>query len=135
MTDQLILPMLVHVSIVALLYALLTVVRAPKVWNIGANSDGSNPFAKLEPKISANLTNQFEWPVLFYAVSIILISRPELYQPIYLWFAWLFICGRIIHSVIQIFTSNIRLRGAIFTINFIAVICMWFILGVSVFTK
>jgi hypothetical protein len=135
MTDQLILPMLVHVSIVALLYALLTVVRAPKVWDIGANSDGSNPFAKLEPKISANLTNQFEWPVLFYAVSIILISRPELYQPIYLWFAWLFIFGRIIHSVIQIFTSNIRLRGAIFTINFIAVICMWFILGVSVFTK
>lgn len=135
MTDQLILPMLVHVSIVALLYALLTVVRAPKVWNIGANSDGSNPFAKLEPKISANLTNQFEWPVLFYAVSIILISRPELYQPIYLWFAWLFIFGRIIHSVIQIFTSNIRLRGAIFTINFIAVICMWFILVVSVFTK
>ena len=135
MTDQLILPMLVHVSIVALLYTLLTVVRAPKVWNIGANSDGSNPFAKLEPKISANLTNQFEWPVLFYAVSIILISRPELYQPIYLWFAWLFIFGRIIHSVIQIFTSNIRLRGAIFTINFIAVICMWVILGVGVFTK
>ncbi len=127
--------MLVHVSIVALLYALLTVVRAPKVWNIGANSDGSNPFAKLEPKISANLTNQFEWPVLFYAVSIILISRPELYKPIYLWFAWLFIFGRIIHSLIQIFTSNIRLRGAIFTINFIAVICMWFILGTSVFTK
>lgn len=135
MTDQLILPMLVHVSIVALLYALLTVVRAPKVWNIGANSDGSNPFAKLEPKISANLTNQFEWPVLFYAVSIILISRPELYEPVYLWFAWLFIFGRIIHSLIQIFTSNIRLRGAIFTINFIAVICMWFILGVGVFTK
>lgn len=135
MTDQLIFPMLVHVSIVALLYVLLTVVRAPKVWNIGANSDGSNPFAKLEPKISANLTNQFEWPVLFYAVSIILISRPELYQPLYLWFAWLFIFGRIIHSLIQIFTSNIRLRGAIFTINFIAVICMWVILGVGVFTK
>jgi hypothetical protein len=135
MADQLFLPMLVHVSIVALLYVLLTVVRAPKVWNIGANADGSNPFAKLEPKVSANLTNQFEWPVLFYAVCIIVISRPELYQPIYLWFSWLFIFGRIIHSAIQIFTSNIRLRGAIFTINFIAVICMWFMLGVNVFTK
>ncbi len=135
MADQLFLPMLVHVSIAALLYVLLTVMRAPKVWNIGANVDGSNPFAKLEPKVSANLTNQFEWPVLFYAVCIIVISRPELYQPIYLWFSWLFIFGRIIHSAIQIFTSNIRLRGAIFTINFIAVICMWFILGLNVFTK
>lgn len=135
MTDQLILPMLAHVSLVALLYALLTAVRAPKIWNIGANSDGSNPFAKLEPKVSANLTNQFEWPVLYYAISIILIARPELYQTLYLWFSWLFIFGRIIHSLIQIFTSNIRLRGAIFTINFTAVICMWLILGVSVFAK
>ena len=132
MTNQLIFPMLAHVSIVALLYALLTVVRAPKVWNVGANSDGSNPFAKLELKVSANLTNQFEWPVLFYAVCIILIARPELYQPIYLGFAWLFILGRILHSVIQVFTSNIRLRGAIFTINFIAVISMWFTLALSV---
>jgi len=135
MADQLFLPMLVHVSMVALLYILLTVVRAPKVWNIGANADGSNPFAKLEPKVSANLTNQFEWPILFYAVCIILISRPELYQPLYLWFSWLFIFGRVIHSAIQIFTSNVRLRGAIFTINFIAVICMWFILGLNAFTK
>ena len=135
MADQLFLPMLVHVSIVALLYVLLTVVRAPKVWNIGANADGSNPFAKLEPKVSANLTNQFEWPILFYSVCIIVISRPELYQPIYLWLSWLFVLGRIIHSAIQIFTSNIRLRGAIFTINFIAVICMWFTLGVNIFTE
>lgn len=132
MNEQLFFPMLVHVSFVAFLYALLTVVRAPKVWNVGANPDGTNPFAKFEPRISANLTNQFEWPVLFYAVCIILISRPELYQPIYLWFSWLFIFGRLVHSVIQIFTSNVRLRGAIFTINFIAVICMWFVLGASV---
>lgn len=132
MNEQLFFPMLVHVSFVAFLYALLTVVRAPKVWNVGANLDGTNPFAKFEPRISANLTNQFEWPVLFYAVCIILISRPELYQPIYLWFSWLFIFGRLVHSAIQIFTSNVRLRGAIFTINFIAVICMWFVLGASV---
>lgn len=135
MAEQLLLPMLVHVSMVALLYALLTVVRAPKVWNLWANADGSNPFAKFEPKVSANLTNQFEWPVLFYVVCIIVIARPELYQPNYLWLSWLFIFGRIIHSATQIFTANIRLRGAIFTINFTAVIGMWFILGSHVFIK
>jgi len=132
MSDLLFAPMLTHIGLVALLYVLLTVMRAPKIWGVGANPDGTNPFAKLEPRVSANLSNQFEWPVLFYAICIMLISRPELYQPIYLWCAWVFVFGRLIHSAIQIFTANIRLRGAIFTINFLAVMCMWFVLGMHI---
>lgn len=131
MSDSLILPMLFHILWVAMLYVLLTVMRAPKIWGIGARADGGNPFATLEPRTSANLSNQFEWPVLFYAICTLLIARPELYQPIYLLFAWLFLFGRIIHSVVQIFTANIRLRGIIFTINFVAVMCMWVVLGLS----
>ncbi|WP_373568232.1 MAPEG family protein [Marinimicrobium sp. ABcell2] len=103
-----------------------------KVWGVGANADGSNPYALIEQRVSANLSNQFEWPVLFYAASIILIARPELYQPIHVWFAWLFVFGRVIHSAVQICTTNVRLRGAIFTINFVAVICIWGVLGLSV---
>ncbi|MDO8343393.1 MAG: MAPEG family protein [Cellvibrio sp.] len=131
MSDLLILPMLFHILWVAMLYVLLTVMRAPKIWGIGARADGTNPFATLEPRVSANLSNQFEWPVLFYAICTLLIARPELYQSSHLWFAWLFVFGRIIHSVVQIFTTNIRLRGLIFTINFVAVMCMWFVLGLS----
>lgn len=134
MTDLLIPPMLFHILWVAMLYVLLTITRAPKIWGIGARPDGTNPFATLEPRVSANLSNQFEWPVLFYAICTLLIARPDLYQPIYVWFAWLFVVGRIIHSIVQIFTNNIRLRGLIFTINFVAVMCMWIVLGLSVLT-
>jgi hypothetical protein len=129
MSDLLIPPMLFHILWVAVLYVLLTVMRAPKIWGIGARPDGTNPFAALEPRVSANLSNQFEWPVLFYAICILLIARPEFYKPIDLCLAWLFVVGRIAHSVVQIFTANIRLRGLIFTINFVAVIGMWFVLG------
>ncbi|GAB2880937.1 hypothetical protein GCM10027180_08890 [Microbulbifer echini] len=115
-----------------MLYVLLTVLRAPKVWGIGANLEGNNPLAKFEPRVSANLTNQFEWPVLFYSICTLLIARPELYKSIYLWLAWLFIIGRILHSGVQIFTANIRFRGLIFTINFIAVLFMWFFLGLDI---
>lgn len=132
MSNLLFLPVLFQISWVAMLYVLLTVFRAPKIWGIGANSDGTNPFAKFEPRVSANLTNQFEWPVLFYAICILLIALPELYQPIYLLLAWLFIIGRVLHSGVQIFTTNVRLRGLIFTINFLAVLSMWFVLGLSV---
>lgn len=132
MSELLFGPMLVHIVLVAILYVLLTIMRAPKIWGIGANPDGTNPFATLEPRVSANLSNQFEWPVLFYAICVILIARPEFYQPVYLWCAWVFVFGRLIHSAIQIFTANIRLRGAIFTINFLAVTCMWLVLGLSI---
>ncbi|WP_062059939.1 MAPEG family protein [Cellvibrio sp. OA-2007] len=133
MSDVLIAAMLFHILWVAMLYVLLTVMRAPKIWGIGAKADGTNPFAKIEPRASANLSNQFEWPVLFYAICTLLIARPDFYQPIYLWFAWLFVVGRIIHSIVQIFTTNIRLRGLIFTINFVAVMCMWLVLALDFF--
>jgi hypothetical protein len=42
--------------------------------------------------------------------------------------AWVFILGRVIHSGVQILTDNVRLRGLVFTINFLAVLAMWCLL-------
>jgi hypothetical protein len=75
--------------------------------------------------ISANLSNQFEWPMLFYVACLAFPLRHEYPGP-QLWLAWAFVAGRIAHSGVQVFTSNIRLRGMVFTINFIAVLGMWF---------
>ena len=52
--------MAAHVGLAALLYALLTAVRAPAIWGVGRKPDGSNPWANIERRISANLSNQFE---------------------------------------------------------------------------
>jgi hypothetical protein len=124
MLQQLVLPMLVHVLLVALLYALLTIARAPAIWSIGRRSDGSNPFAAFEPRISANLSNQFEWPLLFY-VACILLQLLGATGDLALALAWLFVAGRLVHTCVQICTTNVRLRGAVFTVNFIAVLGMW----------
>ena len=67
MSHPLIVPMAAHVALAAFLYVLLTVVRAPAIWGMGRAPDGSNPFARIEPRISANLSNQFEWPLFFHA--------------------------------------------------------------------
>lgn len=125
MTDPLLLPMFAHIALTAFLYFALTVVRAPKVWGIGAHADEINSLAGLESKISANLSNQFEWPLFFYAICVLLISSDFTYHPAYLWLAWIFVGGRLIHSCVQVFSSNIRLRGIVFTINFLAVLGMW----------
>jgi hypothetical protein len=124
MSQPLILAMVAHVALAALLYVLLTVARAPAVWGIGRGRDGSNPFAGIEPRISANLSNQFEWPVLFYAACIILLLRGEP-DRVAVGLAWAFVGGRILHSVVQIGTRNVRLRGIVFTLNFLAVLGLW----------
>jgi|SRR5690606_23118745 len=117
--------MTAHIALTSFLYVLLTVARAPKVWGIGKSSDGSNPWAAMEPRISANLSNQFEWPVIFYAACLLLMqSQPVMAGAI--WLAWLFVLGRVLHSCVQILTTNVRLRGLVFTINFLATLGLWF---------
>ena len=120
----LVVPMAAHVALAALLYAALTVARAPKIWGIGQRADGSNPFAAIEPRISANLSNQFEWPLLFYVACVLLVQRDAQGDAAIL-LAWLFVAGRLVHACVQVFTANVRLRGLVFMINFLAVLGLW----------
>jgi hypothetical protein len=122
--QSLILPMAAHVALASLLYVLLTVVRASKIWGIGQRADGSNPWAAVEPRISANLSNQFEWPLLFHVAGLLLLQS-GFDSAIALALAWVFIAGRLIHSGVQILTTNIRLRGLVFMINFLATLGLW----------
>ena len=124
MGHPLTLPMAAHVALAAFLYVLLTAARTPKVWGIGKRSDGSNPWAVIEPRISSNLSNQFEWPLFFYAACLLLIqgNSASVFAPV---LAWVFVAGRLAHSSVQILTNNVRLRGLVFTINFLATLGLW----------
>ena len=123
--SSLIFPLFTHVLLCTVLYAFLTVARAPAVWGVGQRKDGSNPFSNIQPKISANLSNQFEWPLFFYIAIVLLIATGESIDSVQIYLAWVFVVGRVLHSIVQIFTDNIRLRGMVFTINFAAVLAMW----------
>jgi hypothetical protein len=122
----LILPMAAHVVLAASLYAALTFARAPKVWGIGRSADGSNPWACIETRISANLSNQFEWPLFFHVGCLLLMQQAT--TALALALAWAFVAGRLLHTVVQVFSSNVRLRGLVFTLNFLAVLGLWAVL-------
>ena len=126
--------MAAHIGLTAILYTLLTIARAPSVWGVGRAPDGSNPWASVERRLSANLSNQFEWPLFFYAACLLLLQQPSPGQ-LELSLAWLFVVGRVMHSCIQVITTNVRLRGVVFTINFFAVLAMWAILLVQASTQ
>lgn len=121
--------MAAHVALTAFLYGLLTAARAPAVWGIGRRPDGSNPWAAMEPRISANLSNQFEWPLFFHAACLILLQlQPD---PAAVVLAWIFVVGRVVHSAVQILTPDVRLRGVVFMINFVAVLGLWMLVVVA----
>ncbi|MBU6247259.1 MAG: MAPEG family protein [Xanthomonadaceae bacterium] len=123
MSHGLLVPMAAHVLLSAVLYVLLTIARAPAVWGIGRRPDGSNPLAAIEPRIGANLSNQFEWPLFFHVACLLLLQLPPTREAPLL--AWIFIVGRLLHSAVQILVPDLRLRGAVFTINFLAVLGLW----------
>lgn len=123
MHSPLIAPMAAHVALAAFLYVLLTVARAPAVWGIGRRADGGNPWAGVEPRIGANLSNQFEWPLFFHVACLLLLQAQA--GPMAVALAWTFVVGRVLHSAVQILTGNVRLRGAVFTLNFLAVLGLW----------
>lgn len=124
MPDALLYPMAAHVGLTVILYVLLTAARAPTVWGVGRAADGSNPWAALEQRVSANLSNQFEWPLFFHVACLLLLQRAAT-DGVAVGLAWAFVTGRMLHSLVQILTTNLRMRGLVFTINFAATLGLW----------
>src|SRR5687768_2578279 len=116
--------MAAHVALAAFLYVLLTIMRAPSIWGIGRLADGSNPWARFDPCVTANLSIHFECPLFFHAACLLLMHLQAI-GPAAIVLAWIFVGGRIVHSVVQVGTTNVRLRGLVFTINFLAVLGLW----------
>jgi hypothetical protein len=119
-------PMLAHIGWVCLLYVWLTIARARAVRG-GEITTSCFVLGREEPldvaRITRNLANQFEWPVVFYAVVVLLVALGRV-TTIDLIAAWLFVAGRIIHTLVQTLTDNVPLRGQVFMINFVAVLVL-----------
>jgi hypothetical protein len=119
-------PMLAHIAWVVLLYAWLTVARWQAVRR-GEVDYASFEFNREEPpavaRIRLNLANQFELPVIFYALVVLLMAlgKVTLFDVVA---AWVFVAGRVIHSLVQTLTDNVPLRGNVFMINFLAVMAL-----------
>ena len=68
--------------------------------------------------------NQFELPVLFYAVCLALyVTNGVSY--VALVFAWLFVAARIVHAVIHVTMNRVRYRSPAFLAGVIMLGLMW----------
>ncbi len=119
-------PMLAHIGWVVLLYAWLTVARQRAVRS-GAIEYSGFVLGREEPlevaRITRNLANQFEWPVIFYGLVVLLVALGKV-TLVDVIAAWVFVLGRVIHTLVQTLTDNVPLRGQVFMINFLAVLVL-----------
>jgi hypothetical protein len=115
-------PLLAQVAWTLWLYLPLTVLRVRAV-RLGQARLSTWEFSRDEPpevaRLTRNLANQFELPVIFY-VCTALLAALDAVTAISVCAAWVFVCGRIIHTAVQALTGDVTLRGRVFMISFLA---------------
>lgn len=126
-TDATLWPMLAHSALVFFLYWLLSRKRFEAV-RAGSAEPGHFRESREEPPesraVHSNLRNQFELPVLFYALSLVLyVSTADNGGTVAL--AWIFVLSRYAHTYVHLTSNRLRYRRPIFMVGFFAVVAMW----------
>jgi len=125
--SAIVIPAAAHLGLVVLLYLWLS---AERLVNAGR---GSTPLDRLvtpggdqgrTARIAANLSNQFEAPVLFHLL-VLTVWMTASVSPAYVVLAWIFVAGRLLHTGVQTLSANVLARGLVFSINFMALCAMW----------
>ncbi len=132
MASQLIfVPILAHVTLVMLLYLLLLKrkLRAVKTTEVDLKATALNCKAWPDDsvlKCSNNLDNQFQAPVLFYTVCMILYGTGGVNQ-VTLILAWAFVFSRYLHCYIHVGRNYVPHRMRVFAFGIAT------LLGLTVF--
>ena len=127
--DIILLPVFGHLALIFFLFVMVSIKRMSAVAQGNLQTDDL-AYKSNEPEASRrwvnNLNNQFEVPILFY-VLIALLYDTDSVNMSYVVLAFVFLAGRILHTVVQVSGDNVGLRGKVFVINFLAVACMWLV--------
>jgi len=130
------LPLLVQV---ALTFAIGFWMAAGRVAAIRTRKVRARDIALREPNWPIQLlqlqnafANQLELPVLFYALTILVLVTRTAAD---LWFvvpAWIFIALRLAHAYVHVTSNIVRLRGLIFITGAVVLCAMWIIFAVRI---
>jgi len=70
--------------------------------------------------------NQFELPVLFYVLTILLIITHHA-DLLFVLLAWIFVLMRVLQAVVHVTNNNVRMRGAYYGVGALILFIMWII--------
>ena len=123
-------PVFAQVLLTLVVYVLMTTARARAIAAAGGQAGkgdiamGRFAWPEDAAKRANNQRNQFELPVLFYAVTAFALILNGA-DTIMLALAWAFVASRMLHAAIHIGPNKTRWRGPAFALGFLIVTAMW----------
>ena len=119
-------PVLAQVLLTLIMYVLLALRKAKVVKAGNFNRQAAALDNKAWPpdvvKVSNNIANQFESPVLFYVICLVLYSLNGV-SVMVLALAWVFVLSRYVHAYVNVNTNYVPARFSVFLVS-VAVLVM-----------
>ena len=120
-------PMILQAALIYAVYVLMSyhrkaAIRAGSVRTSDFRENRNEPPESLF--VRNNLANQFELPVLFFAVCMALYVTNGA-NALTVALAWIFVISRYGHAAIHVTTNRVRHRRPLFIVGFLALFVMW----------
>ncbi|BCG89012.1 MULTISPECIES: MAPEG family protein [unclassified Mesorhizobium] len=120
-------PVLAHVLLIYIVYGVLGRRRYGAVKS-GEAKVGQYKVRSTEPAssvtVAANLSNQFELPVLFYVLCLTLhVTNGVNYLTLAL--MWIFVASRCFHAWVHLTSNNLLLRSRSFSFGAVIILLGW----------
>ena len=134
-TQLILLPVVLQVLLTVGLYFKLVAAKKRAAQNGEVNEerralhDDAWPESVL--KINNNISNQFEVPVLFYVLTIILWLTNTVNIYIHV-LAWAFVASRLLHAFIHVGSNYVPLRRKVFMFGCVLLMVVTLVLGWSI---
>ena len=97
-------------------YGSMRLMKPGNDWEKGIPSDPYPNAPKDLQMVKNNIKNLFEYPIIFYALLILIYTLDKSDMP-FIYLSWIYVLLRIIHSFYHIFMDNTHLRGGFWLIS------------------
>ncbi len=125
--SSILLPVLVQIALTLLVFLILGMrkVKAIKSGGVDRQKTALDNSAWPEGvvKVSNNITNQFQTPVLFYILALLFYLTDTVNTSVIV-LAWLYVVSRLLHAFIHINSNFVPARFSIFTFGVLSLIGM-----------
>ena len=97
-------------------YGSMRLMKPGNDWEKGIPSDPYPNAPKDLQMVKNNIKNLFEYPIIFYALLILIYTLDKSDMP-FIYLSWIYVLLRIVHSFYHIFMDNTHLRGGFWLIS------------------
>jgi hypothetical protein len=124
---QIFIPVLIHITLVIGLYILLVQRKVQalknKLVDLKITALNNQAWPADVVKVSNNIANQFETPVLFYVLCTILVLLQGV-DAVSLVLAWVYVVVRIVHIYIHVGSNYVPRRLKVFAVSLLVLLAM-----------